>query len=153
MVTLLLALSTAYLQSSVFAFATLRGSTEMLAVMSGQVGIAVLVSGAQMILAVISAIRSTSVGGDTEQSTLAGVGLWALGSAGAFACMIAHQYLFRHPEYSIVLAPILSRANIDSDDEEQHVRGVTTRVFWQNIQLEAAVAWVFVVTLVSGKAF
>ena len=156
LLTLFLSLSTAYLQASVFALAALWGSPQVLAVMSGQGGIAVLVSVTQVILAVISALPST--GSDDgriegEQSTLAGVGLWALGALGAIAFMIAHRRLVVHQDYSIILAPIFARqqyADLDGGISKDGGMGtMTRRIFRKNWMLEFAVAWVFVVTLVS----
>ncbi len=151
--TLLLALSTAYLQSAVFALASLWGSPEVIGVMSGQGGIAVLVSGTQIILAIISTVRPTGIDDGVEQggqSTLASVGLWALCAAGAFGCMIAHRRLVSHPNYSIVLAPVFARRDhVDMAGEGREAgMGVTKRVLRKNWMLESAVAWVFIVTLV-----
>lgn len=155
LLTLLLSLATAYLQASVFALASLWGSPQVLAVMSGQGGIAVLVSVTQVILAVISALNTTGTDGDMEggQSTLAGVGLWALGAMGAFAFMIAHRRLVIHQDYAIILAPIFARqehADVAGGDSKDNGLGtMTRRIFRKNWMLEFAVAWVFVVTLVS----
>ena len=151
-IALLLSVSCAYLQSAVFALAALWGSNETLAVMSGQGGIAVLVSGAQVILAIVSALHSgTPVeSGSAAQSTLAGVGLWAIGSLGAVGCMIAHRHLLRHPDYSLVLAPVRARRQAleqGSESIKTKEMSMTRHVFRKNIALEAAVAWVFVVTL------
>lgn len=140
--TLLLSLSSSYLQSAVFALAALWGSTEMLAVMSGQGGIAVVVSGVQLALAIVDAGRSS--GGSAEKhSTLAAEGLWAMGAAGAVVCLAALKHLTEHPDYVAVLAPLVQREEISGK------RHVSRRVFMKNIRLEAAVAFVFIVTLVS----
>jgi equilibrative nucleoside transporter 1/2/3 len=152
-----LACSTAYLQSAVFALAALWGSDETLAVMSGQGGIAVLVSFAQVILAVLGAMRRSAPQSGTNasvQSTLAGVGLWAISAVGAAGCIYAHTVLKAHVEYPNVLAPVIARGaesaraggmGAPGGDVKQ---GVTGRVFRKNKELEMAVAWVFVVTLV-----
>ncbi|RSH95569.1 hypothetical protein EHS25_000661 [Saitozyma podzolica] len=151
-----LACSTAYLQSAVFALAALWGSDETLAVMSGQGGIAVLVSFAQVILAVLGAMRRSAPQSGTNasvQSTLAGVGLWAISAVGAAGCIYAHTVLKAHVEYPNVLAPVIARGaesaraggmGAPGGDVKQ---GVTGRVFRKNKELEMAVAWVFVVTL------
>ncbi|WWD15728.1 hypothetical protein CI109_100150 [Kwoniella shandongensis] len=154
--TIILSLSTAYLQSSVFALSSLWGSNQVIAVMSGQGGIAVLVSGVQSFLAILSATSSSSPprGGNEEEqvSKLAGVGLWALGSIGIVGCLFAHNYLVKHPEYEAVLNPAIA-----SPQDEDLTLGVgavvgkeeskTRKVFRKNALLETAVAWVFVVTL------
>ncbi|ORY25751.1 nucleoside transporter-domain-containing protein [Naematelia encephala] len=156
--TVVLSLATAWLQCAVFALAALWGSQEMLAVMSGQGGIAILVSLVQVGLAVISALHGAASGDEDysdSQSTLAGIGLWALGSAGAFGCMIAHRWLMRHPDYRIVLAPLTMRGAglmTGEDGEEQalgkqHGEGATRRLLRKNAALNLAVAYVFVVTL------
>jgi len=156
-VTLLLSLSTANLQSAVIALASLWGSPQVLAVMSGQGGIAVLVSGTQVTLAIISALNATGINEGVEngsQSTLAGVGLWSLAAIGALGCMLAHRYLMLHPDYSLVLAPAYARRDHmvdDSDASKEFEMSVTRRVLRQNWMLESAVAWVFIVTLV-GRA-
>lgn len=159
-VVLLLSLSTAILQWAVFALASLWSSTSVLAVMSGQGGIAVLVSFVQVFLAVFSALgtKSTPRDGDSipvgtqDQSTLAGVGLWALGAVGTLACMSAHRYLTQHPDYFTVLAPIIHRREEgESETTKRKDREVLFRVFKKNAKLEFSVAWVFIVTLVSSS--
>ncbi|WVQ98536.1 hypothetical protein IAU59_005662 [Kwoniella sp. CBS 9459] len=180
-ITITLSLSTAYLQSAVFALASLWGSDEMIAVMSGQGGIAVLVSGVQWLLAILSATTSSEGrrpgngsedGSAQSASTLAGVGLWALGSAGTLLCVFAHRYLVLHPGYQAVIASVLNReteegigadvGRIVSADNSSAASGIsrdmgtksggtgsnlTKKVFMKNLSLEFAVAWVFVVTL------
>ena len=153
--TLLLSLSTAYLQSAVFALASLWGSPQVLAVMSGQGGIAVLVSLVQVILAVISSLHSTNSDVRAEhgsQTRLAGVGIWALGAVGTMVCLSAHQYLVRHPDYSSILRPFYARLDTAEETIGRSMNiqsSVTVKVLKKNWQLEFAVAWVFVVTLVS----
>jgi len=151
-VTLLLSLSTAYLQSAVFALASSWGSSQVLAVMSGQGGIAVLVSGVQIILAIILALKPADAEG--SQSMLAGVGIWGLTALGAFGCILAHRRLIRHPNYSVTIAPILARlerSGVEVDNKRDVGKGVSKRVFRKNWKLETAVALVFVVTLVSDS--
>ena len=153
--TLLLSLSTAVLQWAVFALASLWSSQSVLGVMSGQGGIAVLVSGTQVFLAIFSALGAKAPSDETQsQSTLAGVGLWALGGVGTVGCIYAHRYLMRHPDYASVLAPLLSRREEAGNSETKRKdREVLKRVFKRNLLLEIAVAWVFVVTLVSCFLF
>ncbi|WWC61367.1 uncharacterized protein I303_103948 [Kwoniella dejecticola CBS 10117] len=144
--TVVLSISTAYLQSGVFALSSLWGSEEILAVMSGQGGIAVLVSSVQLLLAIIAAgskhIPVEGDNGETKASTLAGVGLWTLGSVGTIACLIAHRFLMRHSQYSII-----TTSNMNSGDDQEEKKGLTKKVFKKNLLLMIAVAWVFVVTL------
>lgn len=102
----------------------------MLAVMSGQGGIAVLVSGVQVVLAFISALSQggTTPEKDGPQAVVSGLGLWALAAAGAVACLAAHQAI-----------------RVDAIPRES---APAMKVFRKNWILELAVAWVFVVTLV-----
>jgi equilibrative nucleoside transporter 1/2/3 len=127
--------------------------------MSGQGGIAVLVSFVQVFLAVFSALGTKSAPEDGEsipvgtqaQSTLAGVGLWALGAIGTVACMSAHRYLAQHPDYLAVLAPIIHRSEeTETETSKRKGREILSRVFRKNARLEFSVGWVFVVTLVSN---
>jgi len=140
-VTLVLSLACSYLQSAVFGLAALWGSEEMLAVMSGQGGIAVVVSGTQLVLAVIDAGRTSTP--DESPSSLAAEGLWALAAAGTVICLAALKHLTEHPDYAAVLAPLFQREEVSGK------RHVTRKVFRRNIKIEFAVAFVFVVTLVS----
>ncbi|WWC85263.1 uncharacterized protein L201_000125 [Kwoniella dendrophila CBS 6074] len=152
LITFVLSISTAYLQSGVFALSSLWGSKEILAVMSGQGGIAFLVSLIQLLLAIISSQSKTKSEEDEPESSasnLAGVGLWALGSIGTIACLFAHRYLINHPDYSIITnnssnAPRLSDSTIPHRDEK---KGVTKKVLKKNLSLMVAVAYVFIVTL------
>jgi equilibrative nucleoside transporter 1/2/3 len=140
--TLVLSLACSYLQSAVFGLAALWGSKEMLAVMSGQGGIAVLVSGTQLLLAIFDAGRANSPG--NSPSSLAAEGLWALAAAGTIICLAALKHLTEHPDYAAVLAPLFQREEVSGK------RGVTRKVFRKNIRIEFAVAFIFVVTLVSS---
>ena len=147
----MLSISTAYLQSAVFALASLWGSKEVLAVMSGQGGIAVLVSLVQLVLAIISALGTNAVedDGPGSQSVIAAVGLWALASLAAMGCMMAHRYLRRHSDYAMAIAPVLARRERQTDGSKVGGdSGMSMAIFRKNLSLEVAVAWVFVVTLV-----
>lgn len=117
--------------------------------MSGQGGIAVLVSGSQVFLAVFSSLGGRT-GETSGQSRLAGVGLWALGAIGTAGCMFAHRFLVRHPDYTRVIAPVLERLEGRSLDAHGKRKGLerSRNVFKKNWALELAVAYVFVVTLV-----
>ena len=150
--TLLLAVGTSYLQSAVFALAALWGSTEMVGVMSGQGGIAVLVSAVQVILAALSALRTSDDDSESgDQSTAAGVGLWFVCTFCVLGCMLAHRHLMRHPEYTAALAPILHRQEEAVDHGMISDKGLETtrRVFKKNLKVNVAVAWTFGATLVS----
>ncbi|KAK8869994.1 hypothetical protein IAR55_000564 [Kwoniella newhampshirensis] len=158
-ITIVLSMSTAFLQSAVFALSALWGSTQVLAVMSGQGGIAVLVSAVQSVLAIISATSPNPGSGSGDEvevsqvSNLAGVGLWALGSVGVVGCLFAHRYLVNHPEYETVISSSASGDTSDGIGADLALGNVkaeeskTKKVFMKNWTLEFAVAWVFVVTL------
>lgn len=105
----------------------------MLAVMSGQGGIAVLVSGVQVALAFISALSQggTTPEKDGPQAIVSGLGLWALAAAGAVGCLAAHKAI-----------------RVDAIPRES---APAMKVFRKNWVLELAVAWVFVVTLVGRQ--
>lgn len=151
-ISLVLSLSTAYLQSSVFALSSLWGSEQTLGVMSGQGGIAVLVSGVQFVLAFVSAIAKSDNGqGDEgkEASKLAGVGLWAACSLGVVGCFMASRCLKRHPKYLDVVAPKFATSELNGVEGNKRESGTTRKLFKKNWELNLAVAWVFVVTLVS----
>lgn len=151
-ISLVLSFSTAYLQSSVFALSSLWGSEQTLGVMSGQGGIAVLVSGVQFVLAFVSAIAKSDNGqGDEgeEASKLAGVGLWAACSLGVVGCFMASRYLKRHPKYLDVVAPKFATSELNGVEGNKRESGTTRKLFKKNWELNLAVAWVFIVTLVS----
>jgi equilibrative nucleoside transporter 1/2/3 len=114
--------------------------------MSGQGGIAVLVSGAQVFLAMFSALGSRGGLGETAgQSKMAGVGLWAIGALGSGVCLGAQRYLETHVDYERIIEPLYIRR--DADERKGGMEVIKT-VFKKNLLLEIAVAWVFVVTLV-----
>ena len=145
-ITLGLGASTGYLQSAVIALASLWGSDEMLSVMSGQGGIAVLVSGIQLVLAVISALSSTHAGqGSDKPSTVVCVSLWGLCALGAAGCLLAMRYLYRHEQYASLMSDKATAS--PALDTSGETGSKTSRVFWKNIRVEFAVAWVFIVTL------
>lgn len=108
--------------------------------MSGQGGIAVLVSGVQLALAVLDAGHSDK---HERPSSLAAQGLWGLAAAGTVICLAALKHLTEHPDYAAVLAPLVQREEVSGKRE------VTRKVLRKNLRVEFAVAFVFVVTLVS----
>ncbi|BEJ01018.1 hypothetical protein CcaverHIS631_0508750 [Cutaneotrichosporon cavernicola] len=138
LLTLVLALTTSYLQSAVIALASLWGSQEMQGVMSGQGGIAVLVSGSQVVLALLSSTEKE------EASTGAAFGLWALAAGFVVVCLLALNRLVQNPAITEVLAPLTSRTT--GADRAKDGR-VTRTVARKNFRIEFAVAFIFVVTL------
>lgn len=153
----LLSVSTAYLQSGVFALAALWPSNATgnvhatLGVISGQGGIAVLVSAVQLILAVVGAAHKQASSKQGDPSLLAGVGLWGLGTFGAIACIWALERLKSERGHSEVVAQMTRRMtempHASTTDAAEKIR--TRSVLKKNIWLNIAVAWVFTVTLVS----
>ena len=165
LITLTLGASTAYLQSAVIALAALWGSGEMISVMSGQGGIAVLVSGVQLALAIVTAMGAKSQGkaGDSddgggtgaepaadEPSMAVGVCLWGLCALAAVGCLYASRFLQRHEQYAGVMrakTASLPPAGAYDIGVGASNDGKTSRVFRKNAKVEFAVAWVFIVTL------
>lgn len=144
LIVLALSLSTSYLQSAVFALAALWGPKETLAVMSGQGGVACIVSLVQVFLAMVES-KQVGIPESGHGSTRAAQALWFIGALGCIACIAALRYLVSHPDYVIVLAPLAQReVSVDVTSKD-----LTKRVFVKNIPLEFAVAFVFTVTLVS----
>lgn len=95
--------------------------------MSGQGGVAVLISLAQVSLAIIGALseikpvpssvvasemtRIRNKGEGAKPSTLAAIGLWALGSIGVGLCILALRYLQNHPTYDRITSSTSSAHN------------------------------------------
>jgi len=124
------------------------GPTEILAALSGQGGVAVLISLVQVILAVIGALGGSQPAGDEKPSMLAGVGLWGLGSIAAGLCWLAFRFLTTHPAYERVVGS----GRIDAVGIEGGKNGNWDRsmvVIRKNRLLYLAVALDFAVTLVS----
>lgn len=149
--------SGSYFQSAALSLASLWGSTEILAALSGQGGIAVLISLVQVILAIVSALTSHTNGGTEEEqpSMVAGVGLWGLGTIGAGLCWLAFKYLSAHPAYERITTVIKH-----VEEEDSHTLGGgsgsgnrnwerTVNVLGKNKLLYLAVALDFAITLVS----
>jgi hypothetical protein len=124
------------------------GPTEILAALSGQGGVAVLISLVQVILAVVGALGGSQPAGDEKPSMLAGVGLWGLGSIAAGSCWLAFRFLTTHPAYGRVVGS----GRIDAVGIEGGKKGNWDRsmvVMRKNRLLYLAVALDFAVTLVS----
>ena len=124
------------------------GPTEILAALSGQGGVAVLISLVQVILAVMGALGGSQPAGDGKPSMLAGVGLWGLGSIAAGLCWLAFRFLTTHPAYERVVGS----GRIDAVGNGGGKKGNWDRsmvVMRKNKLLYLAVALDFAVTLVS----
>jgi equilibrative nucleoside transporter 1/2/3 len=145
-------LSTSYFQSAALALASLWGSSEILAALSGQGGVAVLISLFQLVLAVIGAFGTGAGtgGGEGEDvpSMLAGVGLWGMGSIGAGLCWLAFRFLSTHPAYErVVRSATEGRGGAEGDGKKGNWNR-TVKVLKKNKLLYLAVALDFAVTLV-----
>ena len=143
-------LSTSYFQSAALALASLWGSSEILAALSGQGGVAVLISLVQVVLAVVGALGSDQEADDEEPSMLAGVGLWGLGSAGAGLCWLAYRFLVSHPAYERVVGVSMRIERLGHEGVKKGNWDRTVGVLDKNKLLYLAVALDFAVTLVSS---
>jgi equilibrative nucleoside transporter 1/2/3 len=164
------AATSAYLQISVIAIASLFGPTAVQAMMSGQAAVAVAVSAVQLVSSAISLSGEdgkpsvTSVR-STPDETSAFV-FFAFSSAFLGGTVFAHRVLIRMPVYKSSVQPLNpdTLSNIGGTGERQtllasHVREDSKlsqetnqarifRVAKANILYEVAIAYVFVVTLV-----
>jgi equilibrative nucleoside transporter 1/2/3 len=111
--------------------------------MSGQGGIAVLVSGIQLILAALGTLKGSGQGEEGKPSVMIGILLWILAGLGGIGCRIALRYISGREEYGVMLGK--------RDDGVRADKGVTGVILRKNIRLELAVAWVFTVTLVCPR--
>lgn len=143
----LLAFTSSFLQSGVIALAALWGSKEIVAVMSGQGGIAVLVSLVQVILATVQTTANHKPGDEGISSNMVAEGLYIIGALTAVVGLACLRYLVAHPEYSRVSVARERRETLATDKD------MIKRVFVKNYALEFAVAFVFVITLVSHSCF
>lgn len=161
----------AYMQTSVIAVASLFGPPAVQAMMSGQAAVGVAVSAVQVISAAGSVWGKSNTyvsdGTAEERSAYAFFSLstvFLIASAGAFIWMT------RQPVYQTVVAPLDKRTQNaaligDEDDEGRALMGSQTlppltlgsekanaiRVAKINATFEVAVAYVFIITLVSSK--
>lgn len=130
MLTIGLSFSTSYLQSSIIAIAALHGPKEMLAVLSGQGGIGVLISGIQLLIAVVATFGSRhSNNPDNEPNAEAsakdlwgGTGLWLLATLPVAVCLVMARFLFDETKSADATSrkPLLqtSRQGDDTDPDD-----------------------------------
>jgi solute carrier family 29 (equilibrative nucleoside transporter), member 1/2/3 len=155
-----------YLQSPVFAIASIFGPSTVQAVMAGKAAVAVMVNLVQLVGAAISLYtsrRQSIQSRKTPEETSAFV---SLAFATCFLCisLFAHSWLIQTPEYKILITPIKLRI-VEAGQLEEHqalmsstdpainpnpetARERIVRVAKANIIYEIAVAYVFIVTLV-----
>ncbi|KAJ9120742.1 hypothetical protein QFC22_002673 [Naganishia vaughanmartiniae] len=173
--TLLFSYGTSYLQSAVLAVAALWGPKEMLAVMSGQGGIAVLISAVQVYIAIMGVYTSDSKqdpnespdGSPTTSELAAGMGLWMAAVVPIAICIITTRRLFpRESSTFVEERPKLSfevarddgefydtERRFSAEEDEDSRRGSTSgfnrswAVLKRNKVINFSVAYVFIVTL------
>jgi equilibrative nucleoside transporter 1/2/3 len=173
--TLLFSYGTSYLQSAVLAVAALWGPKEMLAVMSGQGGIAVLISAVQVYIAIMGVYSSDSKqdpkespdGSPTTAELAAGMGLWMAAVVPIAICIMTTRRLFPRESATTEHRPKLSfevardegefydtERRFSAEEDEDSRRGSTNgfnrswAVLKRNKIINFSVAYVFIVTLV-----
>lgn len=156
----------AYLQTSVIAVASLFGPPAVQAMMSGQAAVAVAVSGVQVLSAAASVHGrpSTYVSDGSPEERSAFIFLLLSTIFLIFSAM-TYGWLVRTPDYACVAAPLEQQSRKISDEvvnSSERIGLVSSRptglsdekanairVAKANVIYEVAVAYVFVVTLVS----
>jgi equilibrative nucleoside transporter 1/2/3 len=162
-----------YLQISVIAMASLFGPMAIQAVMSGQAAVAVVVSGVQVLSAAVSIwgqppetlVAYKSDGKAEEKSAFI---FFMLSAVFLIASVGAHAWLASLPTYKVVIVPFdqrkelgqLAQGHTSLEDQdlmsggrEEDAKGRILRVAKANVIYEVAVAYVFIVTLVSARPF
>jgi equilibrative nucleoside transporter 1/2/3 len=149
-----------YLQTSVIAVASLFGPLPVQAMMSGQAAVAVVVSGVQVLSAAAflwkqsgESVASFDIALTSAEERSAST-FFAFSTLFLILCTAAHAWLVRLPIYKRVAAPLEQYKSIrdstsagrnDSSDESASI----LRLAKANVTYEVAVAYVFVVTIVS----
>ena len=144
-----------YLQTSVIAVASLFGPIALQSMMSGQAAIAVAVSGVEVIGAAVSLHRSPSpdVAADSEPEEKSAFIFFALSTLFYLVSAATHVWLTRLPAYDKIMAklahtsPDLARNPSETINEDK--RHQLVRVAKTNAVYNLAVAYVFIITLVS----
>lgn len=159
-----------YLQTAVIAVASLFGPAAVQAMMAGQAAVAVAVSGVQVMSAAASTWGkpSTFVSDGSAEERSAFI-FFTLSTLFLVASAAAHNWLINMPSYkaiaapleyqatkphhttldSITAQPLVSRGRSEADDDRRQA----IRVAKANIMYEVAVAYVFLITLVSTPSF
>lgn len=144
----------------------------MLAVLSGQGGIGVLISGIQLLIAVVATFGSRhSNNPDNEPNAEAsakdlwgGTGLWLLATLPVAVCLVMARFLFDQTKSADATSrkPLLqtSRQGDDTDPDDAarqpefpSGRGQTLSMLVKNKSVYFSAAFVFAVTLVSISTF
>ncbi|KAJ7179489.1 nucleoside transporter-domain-containing protein [Mycena filopes] len=156
----------AYLQTAVIVIASLFGPTAIQAVMSGQAGVAVAVSGVQVFSAVASVwgrsretvMAELSSGEPAERSAFI---FFSLSTVFLIASAAAHGWLVTMPAYKAVAGSLEHQKGADESADSDELRGLVStgrnesldergqiwRVAKANVTYEVAVSLVFLVTL------
>lgn len=157
-----------YLQTSVIAVASLFGPTAVQAMMSGQAAVAVAVSGVQVLSAVASTwgeakSSAAAAAAEREAEESSAFIFFSLSTLFLLATALAQRWLMTMPAYRAVAGALEPSHKTDADDEtREESQGLVgdrndgpveknsiLRVAKANLTYEIAVAYVFVVTLVS----
>lgn len=147
---------TASLQCSVIGIASKWGSGEMLAVMSGQGGIAVLISAAQLLLALVGSAskkRKDDVGPTvTTADIITGACLWLMAAAASVGCLLASKSVSQPP---VKAAAVEEQEELLDTDAEEAIKPVfesgNLQILKRNWLVNLSVFGVFLVTLVSKR--
>ena len=161
-----LAAAGAYLQTSVIAIASLFGPSIIQSLMSGQAIVAVILAAVQLIGAITS-LRASKVGpADGVAETNSARLFFGISASFTFVCGTANVWMTRLPSYRAVvpddeprtrrrlsisaefLSPVLGGSDTRVTDSKAMWDQIL-RVAQRNIIYELAVAYVFVITLVS----
>ncbi|KAJ7087195.1 nucleoside transporter-domain-containing protein [Mycena belliarum] len=153
----------AYLQTAIIVIASLFGPTAVQALMSGQAGVAVAVSGVQVFSALASVwghSREANYVSDGEPEEKSALIFFSLSTIFLIVSAAAHAWLVTMPAYKTV-AGSLGNAKIGEDGSSDELRGLVSngrselstekgqimRIAKANVVFEIAVAYVFLVTL------
>ena len=156
----------AYLQTSVVGVASLFGPQAVQAMMSGQAAVAVVVSGVQVISAAVFLWRESSKVESAELFEIAIASaeersastFFALSTVFLILCAVAHSWLVKSPIYNTIAAPLELHKTTRDTNRSLTSTGRTElsdiahilQVAKANIIYELAIAYVFVVTIVSS---
>lgn len=158
-----------YFQTSLIAVASLFGPGAVQAMIAGQAAVAVAVSGVQVISAVTSVARNPEMlSGDGSAEESAAFIFFALSTLFLVGSFLAHEYLLRMPAYDRIAGPLergaqtAHKISLGPDEGPSRRRSLSLshseaveeasnvlKVAKANAPFEIAVAFVFLVTLVS----
>lgn len=145
------AIAGSYLQTSVIAVASLFGPTAMQALMSGQAAVAVAVSGVTVVSSALSLREKPSPQAlaDSEPEAKAAFMFFGLSTLFYLVSAGAHIWLTRLPAYHNILAQFEHTVDVAHDEHSLKKREQLIRVAKSNVIFNFAVAYVFIITLVS----